>query len=57
MTVEERIRVLYRIACRAEGEGDERAARLFRLMAEEARPLDAHRLVGTPRTAPWGGSG
>ena len=40
MTMEERIRFLYRIACRAEGEGDERSARLFRRMADEARPLE-----------------
>lgn len=40
MTMEERVRFLYRIACRVEGEGNERAARLFRRMADEARPLD-----------------
>lgn len=40
MTIEERIRFLYRIAGRIEGEGDRRAARLFRRMADEARPLE-----------------
>lgn len=40
MTIEERVRFLYRIAGRAEGEGDQRAARLFRRMADEARPLE-----------------
>lgn len=39
MTVDERIRFLLRAATRAEGEGNERIARLFPRMAEEARPL------------------
>lgn len=40
MSVEERIRYLLRVAVRAEGEGDVRVARIFRRMAEDARPLD-----------------
>jgi hypothetical protein len=38
--MDERIRFLLRAATRAEGEGDQRIARIFRRMAEEARPLD-----------------
>ena len=45
MSVEERIRYLLRVAIRAEGEGDVRVARIFRRMAEEARPLDMGDLV------------
>ena len=41
MSMDERIRFLLRAASRAEGEGDERAARIFRRMAEDARPLEA----------------
>jgi len=48
MSMDERIRFLLRAASRAEGDGDERAARIFRRMAEEARPLD-----GAPL---WGGA-
>jgi hypothetical protein len=40
MTMDERIRFLLRAATRAEGEGNERVARNFRRMAEEARPVD-----------------
>ena len=40
MSMDERVRFLLRAATRAEVEGDERAARIFRRMAEEARPLD-----------------
>ena len=40
MTMDERIRFLLRAATRAEGEGDERVARNFRRMAEDARPVD-----------------
>ncbi|HSG08800.1 MAG TPA: hypothetical protein VLA36_10615 [Longimicrobiales bacterium] len=40
MSMDERIRFLLRVASRAEGEGDERSARIFRRMAYEARPLD-----------------
>ena len=43
--MDERIRYLLRAATRAEGEGDLRIARIFRRMAEEARPLDASDLV------------
>jgi len=39
MSMDERIRFLLRAATRAECEGDERIARIFRRMAEEARPL------------------
>lgn len=35
MSVEERIRFLLRTAIRAEGEGDEKIAHLFRRMAED----------------------
>ncbi|MDH5758873.1 MAG: hypothetical protein OEZ65_04740 [Gemmatimonadota bacterium] len=41
MNVDERIRYLLRVATRAEVEGDVRVARVFRRMAEDARPLDA----------------
>ena len=40
VNVDERIRFLLRAATRAEGEGDLRIARIFRRMAEDARPLD-----------------
>jgi hypothetical protein len=40
MSGEERIRILLRIAKRVEVEGDSRAARLFRRMAADARPLE-----------------
>jgi len=40
MSVDERIRILLRAATRAEGEGDDRVARILRRRAEEARPLD-----------------
>jgi hypothetical protein len=40
MTMDERIRFLLRAATRAEGEGNERVARNFRRMAEDARPVD-----------------
>jgi len=40
MTVDERIRFLLRAATRAEDEGNERVARNFRRMAEDARPVD-----------------
>lgn len=56
MTMEERIRFLLRIACRAEGEGNDRTARLFRRMADEARPLDAEFLGSSLRPA-LGGCG
>lgn len=46
MSMDERIRFLLRAASRAEGEGDQRAARIFRRMAEEARPLDEASLWG-----------
>lgn len=45
MTADERIRFLMRAASRAEGEGNERIARLFRRMAEEARPLEVHAML------------
>lgn len=56
MSMEERIRFLLRVACRAEGEGNERAARLFRRMADEARPLEAGVSVATLHPAPGGWS-
>jgi hypothetical protein len=40
MTMDERIRFLLRAATRAEDEGNERVARNFRRMAEDARPVD-----------------
>jgi hypothetical protein len=40
MTMDERIRFLLRAATRAEDEGNERVARNFRRMAEEARPIE-----------------
>ena len=40
MRIEERIRYLLRAAQRAEREGDSKAARLFRRMAEEMKPLE-----------------
>jgi hypothetical protein len=40
MNIEERIRFLIRAASRAEGEGDQRVALLFRRMAEEMKPLE-----------------
>ena len=40
MRWDERIWLLLRAASRAEGEGDHKIARLFRRMAEDARPLD-----------------
>lgn len=45
MTAEERIRFLLRIATRAEGEGDQRAASAYRRMAAEARPVERSTLV------------
>lgn len=39
MSMDERIRFLLRAANRAEGDGDTRVARLYRRMAEEARPV------------------
>ena len=46
MRWDERIWLLLRAASRAEGEGDQRVARLFRRMADDARPLDETVLVG-----------
>jgi len=40
MSMDERIRILLRVATRAEGEGDDRVARILRRRAEESRPLD-----------------
>ena len=54
MTVDERIRFLLRAARRAEGEGNERIARLFRRMADEARPLEAQAMVN-PMQPSWSG--
>ena len=45
MRWDERIWLLLRAASRAEGEGDHKIARLFRRMAEDARPLDMTILV------------
>lgn len=38
--MDERIRMLLRVAIRAEGEGDDWVARILRRRAEELRPLD-----------------
>lgn len=46
MSVDERVRYLLRVATRAEGEGDHWVARIFRRMAEEARPLDRDAMSG-----------
>lgn len=43
MTISEKIRFLLRVATRAEDEGNDRVARNFRRMAEDARPLDGDR--------------
>jgi hypothetical protein len=40
MSIETRIRYLLQAASRAEGDGDVRVARLFRSMAEDARPVE-----------------
>ena len=40
MRWDERIWLLLRAASRAEGDGDQKIARLFRRMAEDARPLN-----------------
>ena len=45
MTMDERIRFLLRAATRAEDEGNERVARNFRRMAEDARPIDEGALM------------
>lgn len=45
MRWDERIWLLLRAASRAEGDGDQRIARLFRRMAEDALPLNASVLV------------
>ena len=45
MSGEERIRFLLKIASRVEGEGNDRAATLFRRMAREARPLEPDTLL------------
>lgn len=51
MNVEERIRFLLRTAIRAEGEGDQRIANLFRRMAEDLRTGESA-LVPTAQS--WG---
>ena len=51
MNVEERIRFLFRTAIRAEGEGDQRIASLFRRMAEDMRTGEGA-LLSTARS--WG---
>ena len=45
MKWDERIWLLLRVASRAEGEGDHKIARLFRRLAEDARPLDVSVLL------------
>lgn len=45
MKWDERIWLLLRAASRAEGDGDQKIARLFRRMAEDARPLDVSVLL------------
>ena len=50
MSGKERILFLLKIARRMEGEGDERAASLFRRMADEARPLELDAFL--PRLGP-----
>jgi hypothetical protein len=42
----DRVAYLLRAARRAEGEGNARAARIFRLMARDARPADTAGLSG-----------
>jgi hypothetical protein len=54
MTPEERIRFLLRVATRAEGEGNHRAARAYRRMADEARPVEPGSLL--PSSGPLRGS-
>ena len=44
MSTDERIRFLLRAATRAEGEGERRIARIFRRMAQDARPADVYAL-------------
>jgi len=39
MAYEERIQYMLRAAARAEGQGDGKTARLFRRMAQDARPV------------------
>ena len=46
MSADEGIRILLRAASRAEGEGDERVARILRRRAREARPVDGWDLPG-----------
>ncbi len=41
MNAERRVEYLLRAASRAEGKGDARTARIFRRMAEDARPIEA----------------
>ncbi|GMV05814.1 MAG: hypothetical protein AMXMBFR53_20910 [Gemmatimonadota bacterium] len=51
MSVDERVGILLRAATRAEGEGDERVARILRRRAEESRPLDERDLGAELRLA------
>lgn len=53
MSMDERIRFLLRAATRAEGEGDERIARIFRRMAEEARPLGVTQYEAPGSSGEW----
>jgi len=48
METEDRIRFLLRVARRAEGEGNQRAASAYRRMADEARPIGPGSLVPQP---------
>ena len=47
MKWDERIWLLLKAASRAEGDGDQKIARLFRRMAEDARPLNVSVLLQT----------
>ena len=47
MKWDERIWLLLRAASRAEGNGDQKIAKLFRRMAEDARPLNVSALIQT----------
>jgi len=53
MSMDERIRFLLRAATRAECEGDERIARIFRRMAEEARPLGVTEYESAGSSGEW----
>jgi len=47
MKWDERIWLMLRAASRAEGDGDQKIARLFRRMAQDARPLNVSVVLQT----------